>query len=301
MKLFEMVLAISLIAMPAHAETIRWFSVAESANLSSTGGAMDGEFSFELGVFKDNFTPTAANTVEWAENWVAAQRVPYNRPNQRFDGQFTVTNNTAPFTVGKAAYVWGFRGGIESSDWILFRAPNWTWPAPNPMNPFGLDWDAAHATAIVGAVNPTGNPFLAKASSIAAASPVTTWLQWREDQLAGLAATGPMDDPDHDGVSNIIEYVFGTPPNEAGALPSISHQLTSVASQRFMEFTLARRIDHPAQLTVEVSSDLTNWSSGPSATQVISNTPTALIVRDLVPVGPDVPGRFMRVKAEVTP
>ncbi len=300
MKLFKMVLAISSIAMPAHAETIRWFSVAESANLSSTGGAMDGEFSFELGVFKNNFMPTAVNTAEWAGNWVAAQRVLYSRPNQRFDGQFTVTNNTAPFTVGKAAYVWGFRGGIESSDWILFRAPNWTWPAPNAMNPFGLDWDAAHATAIVGAVNPAGNPFLAKASSIEAASPATTWLQWREDQLAGLAA-GPMDDPDHDGVSNILEYVFGTPPSQPNARPSISQQLTAVASQRFLEFSLARRIDHPAQLTVEVSSDLTNWSSGPSATQVITDTPTALIVRDLMPVGPDAPARFMRVKAEVAP
>ena len=57
MKFLQIALLTTLFAMPARSETIRWFSVAESANLASSGGAMDGEFNFELGVFKDGFVP----------------------------------------------------------------------------------------------------------------------------------------------------------------------------------------------------------------------------------------------------
>jgi hypothetical protein len=84
---------------------------------------------------------------------------------------------------------------------------------------------------------------------------------------------------------------------QAGDIPAITRQLAAVSSQQFLQLTLARRIDHPAKLTVEVSSDLFHWSS--DSTQVIANTPAALIVRDLLPVQEG--SRFMRVKAEAGP
>ena len=276
------------------AETIKWFSPAGAVNLTSFGGPMNAAFNFELGVFSGSFVPTAANVAQWATNWVPAQRLTYNVPNMRFDGQFTVVNNTAPFTVGKAAYVWGFQTGVASSEWILFRNPDWTWPAPNPMNPFGMDWNAATATALIGSINSDGSPFLMKSAT------VTTWQQWRDTELAGEPFNGANDDPDQDGLSNLLEFVFGTLPKQAAGPPATPVEIVTSNSQQFQQLSLPRRMDHLATLTVQVSPDLTSWAAGPSATLVISDTPAALVVRDLTPLSPSAPKRFMRLKAELT-
>ena len=103
-----------LAATGVRAERLYWYSVAGSVNETSTGLPMDAGFSFELGVFKGSFVPSPTNKAEWAANWVPAQRVTYNGTEQQFAGLFTVADNTSPFTVGKAAYVWGFQGGVTS-------------------------------------------------------------------------------------------------------------------------------------------------------------------------------------------
>lgn len=278
---------------PCRAETIKWFSPAAATNLTSSGAAMSAAFNFELGVFSGSFVPTAANAAQWASNWVPAQRVAYNGANKRFDGQFTVVSNNAPFTTGKAAYVWGFQTGATSSEWILFRSPDWTWPAPNPMNPFGLDWDAATATALIGSIDADGSPFLMKSAN------VTTWQQWRDAELTGEPLNAPNDDPDQDGRTNLLEFVLGTPPKQAGAPSATSVEIVTSNSQMFLQITLPRRLDHLATLTVQVSPDLTSWAAGPAATLVISDTPAALVVRDLTPLSPGAPKRFMRLKAEL--
>ena len=279
--------------MECRAETIKWFSQAGAINLTSAAAPMSATFSFELGVFSGSFVPTASNAAQWATHWVPAQRIAYNDPNKRYDGQFTVVSNTAPFTVGKPAYIWGFQTGARSSEWILFRDPNWTWPAPNPMNPFGVDWNAATASAVIGSIHADGSPFLMKSAA------VTTWQQWRDAELASEALNGVNDDPDRDGQSNLIEFVFGSPPRQAGAPLSAPVEIVTSNSQRFQQITLPRRVDRPATLTVEVSPNLTNWAAGPAATAVISDIPAALVVRDLTPLGSGAPMRFMRLKAEV--
>ena len=283
-----------LAGLASHAETIKWFSPAAATNLTGTGVPMSAAFNFELGVFSGTFVPTASNVAQWSANWVPAQRVSYNGPNKRFDGQFTVVNNTAPFTVGKAAYVWGFQTGAAASEWILFRNSDWTWPAPNPMNPFGVDWDATTATALIGTVDASGSPFLMKSAAM------TTWQQWRDSELVGEPLNSPNDDPDQDGRTNLLEFVFGTPPRQAGAAPATSVEIVTSNSQQFQQITLPRRMDHLATLTVQVSPDLTSWASGPAATSVISNTPAALVTRDLTPLGSGAPKRFVRLKAELT-
>ncbi|MCX6865824.1 MAG: hypothetical protein NTV46_06305 [Verrucomicrobia bacterium] len=283
-----------------HAEQIYWYSVGPASNLTSSGAAMTAGFSFELGVFKDGFVPGSANTADWAAKWVPAQRSTYNPDPelQRFDNQFTVTvaNYITPFTQDPAAYVWGFQGGVASSEWILFRH-DWTWPAPVgiPPNPNGLFWNAAHATAVLGTIYESGSPFLMQSAAVTnAASPPTTWQQWQTAELAGVAS-GPYDDPDHDGTNNLLEFVFGTPPKQAGAPPQTPVTLVN----GHVQITIPRRIDHPAVLTVEVSSDLTKWDAGEMFTEAISNSPAALVVRDKTPLGPAHPRRFMRLKAEL--
>ena len=76
-------------------------------------------------------------------------------------------------------------------------------------------------------------------------------------------------------------------------------EVVTLAGQRYLQITIPRRSDHPALLTVEVSSDLTTWNSGPTFTEVVSDTPAALVVRDLTPLGTGTPRRFMRLHAEL--
>lgn len=279
------------------AKQIVWFSNS-ATNRTSAGASMSRGFSFELGVFKDGFVPSAANTAQWVAKWVPAQRVAYNESLDRFDGSFTVLDNIPPFTAGAAAYVWGFQGGVASSEWILFRKSDWSWPVSSPMDPIQLYWNTASATAVLGSINVSGSPYLMQSAAVAdAASPATTWLQWQADELAGEVLNGPDDDPDQDGWSNLLEFVFGTPPMAAGAPPLMTTQIVTVGAQRFLQITIPRRSDHPATLSVQVSSDLTNWDEGPAFTGEVSNSPAAWVVRDLTPMDAAHPKRFMRLKA----
>jgi hypothetical protein len=65
-----------------------------------------------------------------------------------------------------------------------------------------------------------------------------------------------------------------------------------------VQITVPRRIDRPAALTVEVSSDLKNWQSGSGATTEEANTLAAWMVRDQSVLGAAHPRRFIRLKVE---
>lgn len=292
-------LACCLLAVtPSRAELVNWYSV-EATNLTSTGEPMGADFSFELGVFKSGFVPTADNTTQWAANWVPAQRATYNATLRRFDAQYNVSQDNAPFAIGADAYVWGFRGGTTSSEWILFRNETWAWPAPlgMPPNPNGLYWNTADATAVLGSINESGSPSLMQSAAVTgAASPATTWAQWQASELVGTALNGPNDDPDHDGSSNLMEYVFGTPPKEAGPPSSTTVEVVNDGGSNYLQMTIPRRIDRPAILDVELSTDLIKWDPAGDQISTVSSTPEALVVRYLTPVGPQVPRLFMRVR-----
>jgi len=142
-------------------------------------------------------------------------------------------------------------------------------------------------------------PWAAASTLIAQSAGSTTWTQWQAVELAGETLNGPNDDPDGDGTPNLIEYIFGTPPRQAGAPTVMPVEIVTVAGQQFLQITIPRRTDRPATLTVQVSSDLTKWEEGPAFTEVISNTSAALVVRDLTPLGAGTPRRFMRLRAEL--
>jgi hypothetical protein len=278
---------------------ILWNSDAGSTNLTSTGAEFDGQFHFELGVFEGAFVPTAANLAEWAAHWRTANpacRTTYDVSNKRYAASFTPTDNGPPFTVGKAAYVWGFRGDAVNAEWILFRAASWTWPMANLTPTPPIYWYAKDATAVIGVIHPGGSPFLMQSAAVGnAAPPATMWPQWQAQYLAGELYDGPNDDPDHDGLPNLLEFVFGTLPKSAASLADTP--VAVVAGH--LQITIARRIDHPATLIVEVADDLTHWQSGPGMTEVVSDGPAALVVRDLVTLDADHPRRFIRLRAEL--
>lgn len=283
------------LSQAVQARNISWFSDPGSINQDSGGALMDGAFRFELGVFDSDFVPTSGNVSEWAGHWHSCQRQNYNSQTKRIDGFFTVSGDSGPFVAGAAAYVWGFRGAGVTGEWILFRAPHWTWPAADPFNPFPLEWNAAQATAILGTIDADGAPFLMRSAPVGnAVPPETGWDQWHQDELTGEPLNQASDDPDRDGIPNLLEFVFGTPPRSPNAaVPTTIHLVAGHPT-----ITIPRRADHAAILNVEVSDDLIHWYSGPGFTEVVMDSVSSLVVRHVAAQAPGTPKRFMRVRAE---
>ena len=269
-------------------------------NLTSEGQSMSEDFHFEVGVFTGSFIPTSANVAEWSSNWNSAGRVRYDKSTNRFAGNLDVEDNSAPFTVGKAGYIWGFRGGSKSGEWILFRATSWTWPQAEAFPPIFLQWSTKVATPVIGSINPSGDPYLMKSASVANASPPnTSWSQWKSDMLAGTLNSAPDADPDQDGVSNLIEFVLGSNPGKPEVPKGMPLAVTDIAGEKFLQLSIPRQLDHVAELTVEASDDLVHWNSGSGVTTIVENGPSQLVVRDLVPLDVAHPKRFMRLKAAI--
>lgn len=289
-------LLLTLIVTRAGGEIINWYCPAQKANLTSTGGNMDATFVFRLGVFSGGFIPTAANVNQWSAHWVTADSNTYNPSTKAFEGNFTVTGNAAPFTIGAKAYVWGRSQGSAKDEWILFRNTSWTWPAPNPFSPFPIGWNAATADQVIlGSLNSGGTPFLMKSEA------VISYSQWSSTALAGEVLTAPNDDPDHDGTSNLLEFIFGTSPVQSGPPTATPVSLVEISGGKYVQISIPRIRNRLAEVIVEVSEDLLTWHSGISHTFETMNTATSLVVRDLSPAGAGFPSRFMRARVVTGP
>ncbi len=253
---------------------------------------MDGFFQFQLGAFAAGFEPAATNAARWAAHWAPASTAAYHEGNRLFQGQFKLTGNAAPFPVNGKAWIWGFRNGESGSDWILFRHPGWRWPAANPLNPPLLQWNTRDATQVIlGSVSSTGSPFLMKTAA------VSTYEQWRGSELEGHPLAAADDDADQDGVANFLEYVFGTSPLDAASVHRPPVSTVEVSGQRHLQMTVPRVPGRLYDGVVEVSGDLSDWRSGAPFTSVVSEGSDRLVVRDLVPLDPAHPKRFIRFKA----
>ncbi len=268
-----------------------WNSSANAVNRTSTDALMDGGFRFQLGVFQGSFVPTTGNKDLWSQNWVAARHLPYLVASSNYSDNFLGFLLPPHITAGKATYVWGFKGDPSSSEWILFRASDWNWPAfDNALIQFR--WRANAATPILGQINSGGSPFLMKSAAVSnVAPPPVTWSQWVVTDLAGVSENGETDDPDDDGTPNLLEFVFGTSPTTANAPTATPVSLVD----GHLVITIPRRIDRPANLVVEVSGDMETWVSGPTQTEVLSSGLSSMVVRDLTPYNPLNPQRFMRL------
>lgn len=284
----------SLLVVPSRAETITWFCDPVSSNLDAAGRPMDGFFQFQLGAFAAGFEPTATNAAQWAANWTPGSTAAYHEGNRLFQGQFTLSNNAAPFTANGKAWVWGFRSGESGSDWILFRHPAWRWPAANPLNPPLIQWNTKDATQVIlGSISSTGSPILMQTAA------VSTYEQWRGSELEGHPLAAADDDADQDGVANFLEFVFGTSPLDPGSLAHPPVSMVEVSGQRHLQMTVPRMAGRLFDGVVEVSGDLLDWQGGAPFTTVVSEGADALVVRDATPVGPGHPKRFIRFKANV--
>lgn len=132
--------------------------------------------------------------------------------------------------------------------------------------------------------------------ALIAATP-TPWQEWRADNftpanLANLTLSGPTPDTDKDGIENLMEYALGLNPNSAAPLSQrIANDLDS---NQYLRLTITKNPNATDVLySVEVSSDLINWSSTP--TVILQNTGTVLQVRDTQPMNA-ANRRFMRLR-----
>ncbi|RYD21776.1 MAG: hypothetical protein EOP88_10235 [Verrucomicrobiaceae bacterium] len=291
---------ISMVSLAKAAQQINWYSPTLQTNLTGAGAVMDGTFQFQLGAFASGFVPTASNASDWAANWSPAATTSYVPASnvRAFEAIFSLTSNGAPFSVGAKAYVWGRSSGSASDEWILFRASSWTWPSANPSGapPNPLDWSADLASEVIlGTVHGSGSPFLMKSET------VRSYQQWKSVALSGQVLDAPLDDPDHDGVPNLLEFLFGTSPVLPNSPTSTPTTIIDISGQKYLQISIPRLRDRLVSVTVQVSSDLVTWQSGSSATVEVSDTPELLVVRDLTPVVPGLSKRFMRVKAVSAP
>lgn len=170
---------------------------------------------------------------------------------------------------------------------------------PRPQGPPAfLLWEAKDATAILGTINLSGSPFLMQAAAVAnAVPPITTWPQWQADELAGETLIQPHEDADGDGTANILEFISGTSPVGRNPSPMQPATLANLSGEKYLQLTVPRRADRPATLVVEVSENLSVWNNGTGHTATVSSSTTALTVRDLIPVSPTAPKRFIRLRA----
>lgn len=282
--------------------TIIWRSPQNRLNILSDSQPWGGDFQLELGAFKNGFTPTATNTDQWATNWVGVSRTNYNVPNSTFAGTYVFTNNNGPITNGGKAYIWGFGGSELAGQWILLQRTNgtpWIWPNPAAQFPTPKTWSTGGGEALLGVVDTNTNaPFhLQTAAVFNSAPPPTTWAQWAENQL-GQTNHGNAD-YNSNGITDIWEYALHDDGSGRNPEPASWLQWAEVNGDNYLEIHIPRRRDHPANYTVEVSSDLQNWSSGPSHTEVVGDTMESLIVRDKIPRGEGGDRRFMRVRVSI--
>lgn len=101
--------------------------------------------------------------------------------------------------------------------------------------------------------------------------PATTYVQWAADPAHALTPggnDGPFDDPDGDGLPNLVEFALGSLPKmvSTGATPSVSHQGEVIV----FEYYRSDQSRPPATTQiVQYSTDLQYWES--VAIQATSN------------------------------
>jgi len=83
-------LALGLSAQLAHGAQVLWGSARLAFNYVSTGepNALGSDFTFQLGSFDPDFTPTADNISSWLAHWTPAQSVDYNANTRFFTGSY---------------------------------------------------------------------------------------------------------------------------------------------------------------------------------------------------------------------
>ena len=110
-------------------------------------------------------------------------------------------------------------------------------------------------------------------------------------------------DPDNDGLSNLIEYSFGSNPNDGSNLiGGVALEIIEDNGNQHLLLRIRRRLDdNSLRYEPEFSNDVMAWDSGAGVVEqfgqvnVLDNLFVEIPYKDLTPVSP---GRFARVRVE---
>lgn len=119
---------------------------------------------------------------------------------------------------------------------------------------------AATTTGIT--LTPGGHTFSDAAGVLAFDTTLSPFDNWRASHFgsnfAALPAASPLADFDHDGVSNVLEYIAGTNPTQHS--PHLPFSATRAGENIICTFTRADSSESPdISLSLQTSSDLVTW------------------------------------------
>jgi len=116
---------------------------------------------------------------------------------------------------------------------------------------------------------------------------------------------GALDDDDGDRIINFFEFLYGSSPVDRSdapvAIASISEIVVGGSSDNYLTLTFKASAHADGVLTVEVSSDLANWSGDPTLTELVSSIDngdgTATVtVRVVAPISPEQGRIYLRLR-----
>lgn len=254
----------------ASAQTFFWGTESFAAHRDSRGREWDSRFSLEMGVFKDGFVPTAENYEQWPGCWRVISLAEFDAEDMRFAGRLDTADVPAEY-LGRRLFVWA-KDGVnpeEGPQWVLMTHPHWkTSGTPGSATAPATTWITTSAEEfIVGGVAGDGRSLQ---SGMVKPAPVShaEWIALHFGDNGGEA--GPSDDPDGDGVVNLLEYALGSDPKRAdpGKGPRVS------TFGNMLRVSLEKNPRADAMVRLEKSVDLKTWT--PITGDVLDDRPHLL-------------------------
>lgn len=178
---------------------------------------------------------------------------------------FDASASHSPGGVTLVSHTWDFGGGDTASG----VSPSYSFTVPG-LHPVSL-------TVTDAAGRSTTTPTAIRVLSVS----VVPYASWIAAQPGIGSSVGAHEDPDRDGIPNLVEYALGTFPTQpsSGARPEVS---TDAGNHLTLTFT--PQVVTCLAYTIQTSSDLVTWTGHPIPSgSLTSGLPHTFV--DSVPVG----------------
>jgi hypothetical protein len=225
------------------------------------------------------------------------------------------TPNAAPYFVSDPLVKPDVPAGSSISNSLAGDAGDWEGDALTYAKTSGPTWLTVAANGTISVTPPTtaqgtynfvvsvtdasGGTDSATLQIYVVAAPFEIWKQenFTLEQVAQPGVAGDLDDPDRDGIANLLEYALGLDPNHSSA----SGVPAGSTSGGYLTLTFNRQksatdITYSVEATGDLGSSWNRiWSSSSVPYGGGSNPSQQVTVQDTVPVSGS-PKRFMRLK-----